>query len=135
MKFLKPSFILAKLVGIILVLSTISVNAFTVTVTGTEVTVVYTEPTTNENGSTLVDLNNTSIYYDMGSGTVKVADVPAISLTGGGTVSQVITIPVLDQQEANVNIWATATDLVGNESANSNVEVIRIDRLKPSPPQ
>lgn len=135
MKFLKSLFVLGALVGVILVLSTISVNAFTVTVTGTQVTVTYDEPTTNEDGTALVDLDHTSIYYDMGSGTVKAIDVPATSLTGGGTISQIITVPVLAQQEANVSIWATAIDLVGNESVNSSVVVTRIDRLKPSPPQ
>ena len=104
------------------------------TLHGTELTLEYQEPTANEDGSGLTDLSHTSIFYDMGKGPVNVVDLPAALNTGGGAVSYSFTVPVLDKQENNVAIWATATDTSGNSSAPSEPLNIRIDRLAPNPP-
>jgi len=109
--------------------------AINFTVTGTNVESSYTEPTVNEDGSPLSDLAKTTIYYDLGAGQVKALDVPASSPTGGGQISQTVTVPIVSGQEANVKFWATATDTSGNESAPSNSVTVRIDRLAPGPPQ
>lgn len=104
------------------------------TVVGTEVEVVYEEPTVNADGSPIVDLDHTSVYGDSGSGPSKVADVPATSSTGGGMITQRVTFPVAENQESNVTIFATATDSTGNEGPRSPEVVVRIDRLPPGPP-
>ena len=108
--------------------------ALTLTLSGAEITVEYTEPTTNENGAVLEDLSHTSIYYDMGDGAVKAVDVPAANPTGGGVISQAVTVPVTSGMERDVQIWATASDGSGNESAPSETKVVRVDRLAPSAP-
>lgn len=102
--------------------------------TGTEVTATYTEPTTNVDGSPLMDLSKTTIYYDL-SGIITIIDVPATRLTGGGVINQIVTIPIIQGQERDVWFWATASDLTGNESAESVRVMKRIDRLAPSVPQ
>lgn len=125
--------------GIILVLILIFLpcasHAIDATVTGTQITLDYTEPTTNKDGSLLTDLDHTTIYYDKGEGTVKAKDVPATALTGGGSISEQFVVPVAEDTEADVNIWATATDTSGNESADSEIITKRIDRLAPGAPK
>ena len=111
--------------------------AFTVTVTGTEVTVTFTEPTANADTppTPLTDLSHTNIYYQMaGSAVVQEPNIPATLATGGGTITDFVTVPVLAGQEADVLFWVTATDTSGNVSADSEVVVIRIDRLPPAAP-
>ena len=110
--------------------------AFNASVNDVKITVDYTEPTVNADGSALTDLNHTSIYYSISGGTaVKATDVNASSVNGGGIISQQITIPISNGQEADVDVWATATDNSGNESANSITVTVRIDKLAPGAPQ
>jgi len=106
--------------------------AFTVNVTGAEVTVTYTEPTTNEDGSPLLDLNFCSIFYDMGDGPTKAIDITASKPTGGGTISTNFIVPVLDGMERDVSVWGTASDGSNNASAESVKDSVRIDRLAPN---
>lgn len=110
--------------------------ALDVTVTGTQVSFVYTEPSTNPDGSPLSDLRETRLYFQKENGTPEIgATVPASRPQGGGIISATLLVPVLQGQEANVTFWATALDLVGNESARSVSVVQRIDRLAPSAPE
>jgi len=109
-------------------------HAFTATVTGAVVELAYEEPTVNTNGSALVDLDHTTIYYDMGSGPVEAMQVPASAPTGGATILQAVSVPVVDGQEADVTFWATASDASENESDPSNTATERIDRLAPGAP-
>lgn len=119
----------------ILVLSTV-VYSIDFTPTATEIVVTYNEPTVNADGSAIADLAYTTTYYQIGTGTaVKVSpDVKASSVKGGGAVSTKATIPIGPGIEANVTVWATATDLSGNESTKSQSVTKRIDRLPPGPP-
>ena len=78
-------------------------------------TVSYLEPTTKADGTPLTGLARTSIYYDLGHGAMKAMDVPATRPTGGGYVSQEITIPVKEGQEVFAVLCVTATDTDGNE--------------------
>ena len=110
------------------------VYALTVTATGVDLTVSYTEPATNVNDSLITDADHTSIYFDIGAGTVKALDVPATSINSGGEIVQNISIPIIDGQESDVSVWATSSDISGNESDKSNIIIIRIDRLKHNPP-
>lgn len=110
--------------------------ALDVTVTGTQVSFVYTEPSTNPDGSPLSDLRETRLYFQLENGTPEIgATVPASRPQGGGQITSTLLVPVLHNQEANVTFWATALDLVGNESARSVSVVQRIDRLAPNAPE
>ena len=127
---------IAVLVAISLLLLASPAWAITFTVSGSIVEGQYTEPTTNANGSALTDLAKTNVYYQIpGQSAVKGPNVPASALTGGGTITTSVTVPLVAGQEADVTFWVTASDTSGNESARSPETVERIDRLSPNPPQ
>jgi hypothetical protein len=97
-------------------------------------TAIYTEPTTNEDGTPLNDLSHTSIYYKLDGGNrVLVTTVPASDIIGGGSITQSFTIEGLGNQ-VNVEIIYTATDLVGNESGEFIEPIIRVDKVAPNIP-
>lgn len=81
------------------------------------VSVSYTEPSVSVAGGSLADLAKTTIYYDLGNGRTLAKEIPASKATGGGQVSQTITIPIRATGEESVRICVTATDRHGNESA------------------
>jgi len=111
-----------------------SISAQTVTVSGTEITSTYTEPSTNSDNppTPLTDLSHTTIYIQPENGDGFTVTVPATSPTGGGTITEKIIVPVGPNAETNVDVWMTASDLTGNESVDSIVATIRIDRLAPA---
>ncbi|MBM4125941.1 MAG: hypothetical protein FJ247_01145 [Nitrospira sp.] len=80
------------------------------------VSVSYTEPSVSIGGKPLTDLAKTTIYYDLGNGRVPAKELPATKPTGGGQISQTITVPVAATGEQTVRICVTATDRHGNES-------------------
>lgn len=123
------------LLAIISLMLSAEAFALTLSLTGAEVTVEYDEPTTNEDGSALSDLQKTTVFYDMGGGTVKASDVPATSVSGGGHITEKVTVPVTSGQERDVQFWVTAMDLSQNESQKSEIKIIRIDRLPPAAPR
>lgn len=107
-----------------------------VSITGSQILCQYIEPTQNANGSPVTDLTKTRIYYQIqGREVVLAKEIPASALTGGGTVSEQIVVPVNENEEVFVDIWFTAVDDVDNESARSDVYVKQIDLLAPAPPQ
>lgn len=83
------------------------------------VTVSYTEPTTGTDGKPLTNLAHTTIYYNAGDGPVIAKVVPASQKTGGGSVSQAITIPLQNQSEQEVMVCVTATDADDREGPAS----------------
>jgi len=119
----------------ILLLTVATGYALDATVSGTEITVTYTEPGSNKTGTPLTDLDYTTIYVSPEGGTDFTAQVNATSPTGGGNIVEKIIVPVLVDEEVNVRVWATATDTSGNKSIDSNVATKRIDRLAPAAPQ
>lgn len=120
---------------LVLLLAHIDAHAIDASVTGIQVTVTYQEPTTSADGAPLSDLSHTTIYHNFGGPKVEAARVPATAPTGGGTITQTITIPVPESREADIEIWATATDISGNESTESVRVSKRIDRLAPDAPK
>jgi hypothetical protein len=110
--------------------------ALDATVSGTELTVTYTEPTTNADGSPLTDLARTNVIWKfLPAGTdTKEANVAATKLTGGGAITTKLIVPVEAGQERTVEITATATDTSGNESVRATAVQKRIDRLAPGAP-
>jgi hypothetical protein len=112
------------------------VFALDFTVSGVTVSVTYKEPVTSADGSPLTDLKLCSVYYQFTDSdtAVRAKDINASSATGGGNVSYSFSVPVAEGVEKDVDFWATCSDTSGNESKNSNVVRLRIDRLAPSPP-
>ena len=104
-----------------------------------ERTVTYTEPTVNEDVTPVTDLAYTSIYYDIngdGNPPALYVNIPASAPTGGGAVSQILSLNL--QQTESVQVWATSTDTSGNESTPTpviTVNFIPLDVLAPEPPQ
>ncbi len=74
------------------------------------VTITYTEPTTGTDGKPLKNLSHTTIYYNTGDGPVIAKVIPASQKSGGGSVSQTVSIPVQSQQEQEVTVCVSATD-------------------------
>ena len=127
-------------IGLGVLLLTTPAWAIDFTVSGAVLTVTYTEPSTNTDGSPLTDLARTNVYTEIllpGQAPVKGPNVAATALGGGGAVSTTITVPIgaaLAIKEANVRVWATATDTSGNESVPSTAVTKRVDQLAPSAP-
>lgn len=100
------------------------------------ITLQYTEPSQNADGTPLRDLDHTTIYYDVGAGEVRAADVPASSPAGGGTITHKIIIPIAaSKKEVTARIWVTGTDKSGNESTPSQVVSTRLGKTAPVAPQ
>ena len=68
------------------------------------VTISYTEPTTGTDGKPLKNLSHTTIYYNTGDGPVIAKVIPASQKSGGGSVSQTVSIPVQSQQDQEVTV-------------------------------
>ena len=79
--------------------------------------VSYTEPSVTVKDDSLASLAKTSIYYDLGHGRILAKEVPATQSSGGGEISETITIPISSKDELSVTICVTASDRSGNESA------------------
>ncbi len=82
------------------------------------VTVTYTEPTTGTDGKPLTNLARTTIYVDAGTGPIIGKVVPATKPTGGGKLSEQITLTVKDA-EKEVALCVTATDTDDREGPAS----------------
>ena len=127
-------------IGLGVLLLTTPAWAIDFTVSGAVLTVTYTEPSTNMDGSPLVDLARTNVYTEIllpGQAPVKGPDVAATAPSGGGAISTTITVPIgvtLPIKEATVKVWATATDTSGNESTPSAMVTKRVDQLAPASP-
>ena len=85
----------------------------------TSVTISYTEPTTGTDGKPLTNLAYTTIYYNAGDGPMIAKVVPASQKTGGGSVSQTITIALPKQSEQDVMLCVSATDADDREGPAS----------------
>jgi hypothetical protein len=83
------------------------------------VTVSYTEPTEGTDGKPLTNLAKTTIYVDAGAGPMIAKVVPATKATGGGKISEQITLTVKDSAEKDVAICVTATDTEDREGPAS----------------
>lgn len=97
--------------------------------------VSYKEPVTNADGTPLNDLGYTTIYYSLnGAARVKVMDIPASSVNGGGEVHESFTISITGDQ-VDVFMIYTATDKSGNESLEYVEDAVRIDQTPPASPE
>jgi hypothetical protein len=78
------------------------------------ITVSYTEPTVGTDGKPLENLARTTIYVDAGGGPMIAKIVPATKPSGGGKVSEQVTLSVKDA-EKEVAVCVTATDSENRE--------------------
>lgn len=111
------------------------------TVTGAEITINYTEPVTNADGSDLLDLDHTNVYYTKDSDGIRVqvtsdnqtgSDINASALTGGGGIEVIFTVPVSPGEDTDISIIATTTDDAENESNDSPTVVLNVDKQAPA---
>jgi hypothetical protein len=127
--------ILLALVSVLLL--AVPAGAVTLTLTGAEITVSWDEPTVNANGSPLLDLSKCFVEwkYSTDATWVRGPEKPATAPTGGGlNVSAILTVPVTDGMERDVEVGVRAQDLSGNIS-EPTVKSIRVDRLAPAAPR
>ena len=131
-RFLTPA-----LLCVVIAIAVSTASALTTSVTGTQVTLNYDEPSQNKDGSPLKDLAKTTGYYrlDPQGSRVKCGEQVASSVAGGQPREILCLVPVLSDQEADATLSVTATDLSGNESVESAPVVQRIDRLAPAAPK
>jgi hypothetical protein len=112
------------------------------TPTGAVLTVTYTEPTTNTDGSALNDLARTNVSFRVCPATGACSapftigpNVAASAIAGGGNISTTVAVAVTPGQEVNVEVFVTASDLSGNVSPESVHVTKRVDRLSPAAPR
>lgn len=97
------------------------------------ITVDYDEPVTRGEGTAacimdggaLTNLDHTTIYYSVnGSPAQKAARVAAKAPTGGGHVTQDVTLNGLTIHSGDITVWTSATDTSGNESLTNCAQKI-----------
>ena len=95
----------------------------------------WDEPTKNADTlqTILGDLGLTTLYYNSGTGDIKVGEYLAAP---GGGMSHSITFTVTypDGTMPSVKVWLTATDISGNVSVKSNEITNILDSLPPKAP-
>lgn len=101
------------LAGVLVAISSVSYAA--------SVTIEYDEPTTNAAGNPITNLRETVIYLRQDNGTEQVTRVPATAVSGGGHVSQRVTVadPPLCGS-AMITVQASAVNLANVEGARSS---------------
>lgn len=98
--------------------------------------VTYDEPVVNADLTPLTDLGSTSVYCSVaGAPTILRIITPASNLNGGAMIQVDVPLDVPAGAETSVDCHATATDLSGNQSADSNHIVTTFDFLPPGAPQ
>lgn len=106
-----------------------------VTIDGTSVTMIMTEPALNADGTPLADLFETVGFYQVGNGPQTVCGrAPASRPSGGNDVQVTCVVPIAQNQEADVRFRAQAFDTTGNPSVMSADVIRRIDHLPPAAP-
>lgn len=116
--------------------ASVKAHAIVATATGTVVNVSYIEPTDYSDGSSLADLDHTTLYYVVNGSTSVGKVTPAGNAVGGTTIQTSITIPSAAGGFTVATIYATATRTLGMaESAMSDSIVVRIDQRVPKPPK
>jgi len=85
----------------------------------------WTAPTTNEDGTPLTDLGSYALYI--------VADGSGTSL--GSTTETFMDVDTSAYEGETVEFYATALDIMGNESIPSNIVTHIVPFVAPAPPE
>lgn len=93
----------------------------------------YKEPSTNKDGSPLKDLDRVEVFVDIGTGPVLAISVPASAPTGGGDQVVIISNPIVEDQEAVVNVHSVAIDDNNRRSEIGGQASVEVDNLPPAP--
>lgn len=108
------------------------VYALDVTVSSSEITVIYDEPALNSDGTPLTDLFFTTIYVQLGIDTVPIVeDIFSATLTGKAHIIHNMFISTPQDRLTDIDIWVTATDTSGNENIPSPIITRTMDKLAP----
>lgn len=100
-------------------------TGLTAILSGSQVSVSYTEPTTFAGGGALTDLQKTTISYQLGSDPpVMVMDVTASAPGGGGPVNQTFSVPLPLGFSRSLTVSATATNASGASAAAQSVKTL-----------
>lgn len=123
------------LIGLALVLVASSADAWTGQSDKTLVTVKYTEPATNTDGSPLADLKQVCAIANLDGGAEWETCWPASTLTGGQMRTQAdgLTAAVLPGQKKTLNVWSVADDTAGARSIRSASAQLVLDRIAQGP--
>jgi hypothetical protein len=121
---MKRTFVLIAIISILL-LSVIA-HAWTVTPTGVQVELKWTEPTQNNNDTPLTDLKSVRIYDNSSGVMVLREEINASSPTGGGVTTKTVTIPLAPGVVKTVHFYVTAVNTAGLESLPSLVKTADI---------
>ena len=81
--------------------------------TNPRIFLTYQEPTHQRNGERLETLSHTTIYYDIGGGTVEYSKRSASSPSGGGTVESTIILPLNPGETVTAQVCVTASNSAG----------------------
>lgn len=94
--------------------------------------VEYDEPVQNADGSSLTDLDHTSIYVTLGAGREYEIQVPASSPGGGGHIVVQVPLSILPGMSTILTVDATATSQ-GGASPHTNAVTLLVDRTSEQP--
>ncbi len=99
----------------------------------------YTEPVKSKDGTDLKDLSFTTVWYRIDGGAwVRVKNIPATVITGGGVHEGTFTIdltPFGSNIQVTIETSYTATDTSGNQSSYwIEPTQTRIDQVAPNSP-
>ena len=87
----------------------------------------WTAPTTNEDGSPLTDLGSYAVYI------VETSGGSGTSL--GSTTETFMDVDTSAYEGDTVEFYATALDVLGNESIPSNIVTYTVPFVAPAPPE
>jgi hypothetical protein len=126
--------VLLTILAVLVLTVSLSYAEFSAEVSGTQITIAATEPTTNEDGSDLKDLHHCNANWQKSTDTIptKEADIVATAVTGGGAINYQFIVPAVSGEDVDVSIWGTCTDDANNESKKSEVIIQNIDKQVPS---
>jgi hypothetical protein len=82
-------------------------------------TIRYQEPTRNEDGTFITDLDRTEIYFEQLGVEYLIEIVPASNPTGGIVISRAFLVPVAILKDCFIKLYWRAFDQDGNMSQDS----------------
>jgi hypothetical protein len=97
---------------------------------GKDLQITYAEPTTNADGTPLLDLGGTVIKWSVDGIAQTDIDIPATTVTGGGQITHLQPVPFKPNAQVTVDLVVHAYDLSGNVSEDA-LSSVQIDWLPP----